>query len=225
MKTKLFIFTIFLILSAPLAIAQNAENAKTSFAILGGINLQNLNGKNISGDKLENDLILGYHAGFNVQIPIAPAFYFQPGLLFSTKGAKNTSSISTSTTKLSYIELPLNFVYKGQLGNGFIMLGFGPYIAYGIGGKVTTEAGGVEVDTDVKFQNTVALTDPLLTTYFKGLDAGGNIFAGYETAGGLFLQLNTQFGMLNLRPENEWISDDKSVIKNTGFGVSLGYRF
>ncbi len=224
MKTKLFIFTMFMILSAPL-IAQNAEKAKPSFAILGGINFQNLNGKNISGDKLENDLILGYHAGFNIQIPVAPTFYFQPGLLFSTKGAKNTSSISTSTTKLSYVELPLNFVYKGQLGNGFIMLGFGPYIAYGIGGKVITEVGDAEVETDVEFQNTVALTDPLLTTYFKGLDAGGNIFAGYETAGGLFFQLNTQFGMLNLRPENDWISDDKSIIKNTGFGVSLGYRF
>jgi len=224
MKTKLFIFTMFMILSASL-IAQNTEKGKTAFAILGGINVQNLNGKNISGDKLENDLILGYHAGFNVQIPIAPAFYFQPGLLFSTKGAKNTTSISTSTIKLSYVELPLNFVYKGALGNGFIMLGFGPYVAYGIGGKVITEVGGNEVETDVEFQNTVAVTDPLLTTYFKGLDAGGNIFAGYETAGGLFLQLNTQFGMLNLRPENDWISDDKSVIKNTGFGVSLGYRF
>ena len=213
-----------MILSAPM-IAQDAEKGKTSFALLGGINLQNLNGKNITGDKLENDLIVGYHAGFNIQIPIAPAFYFQPGLLFSTKGAKNTSSISTSTTKLSYIELPLNFVYKGKLGNGFIMLGFGPYVAYGIGGKVITEVGGADVETDVKFQNTVALTDPLLTTYFKGLDAGGNIFAGYETAGGLFFQLNTQFGMLNLRPENDWISDDESIIKNTGFGVSLGYRF
>ena len=224
MKTKLLFFTMFMILLAPMALAQNAEKAKSSFAILGGINFQNLNGKNISGDKLENDLILGYHAGFNMQIPVAPTFYFQPGLLFSTKGAKNTS-ITTSTIKLSYIELPLNFVYKGRLGNGFIMLGFGPYIAYGIGGKVITEAGGAEVETDVEFQNTVALTDPLLTTYFKGLDAGGNIFAGYETAGGLFFQLNTQFGMLNLRPENDWISDDKSIIKNTGFGVSLGYRF
>lgn len=224
MKTKLLIFTICMILSAPL-MAQNADKTKTSFAILGGINFQNLNGKNISGDKLENDLILGYHAGFNIQIPIAPAFYFQPGVLFSTKGAKNIGSISTSTTNLSYVELPVNFVYKGKLGNGFIMLGFGPYIAYGIGGKVTTEVGDAEVETDVEFQNTVALTDPLLTTYFKGLDAGGNIFAGYETAGGLFLQLNTQFGMLNLRPENDWISNDKSIIKNTGFGVSLGYRF
>lgn len=91
--------------------------------------------------------------------------------------------------------------------------------------KVTTEGGDITLDSKVKFQNVVELTDPLLTTYFKGLDAGGNIFAGYETAGGMFFQLNTQLGMLKINPENKWISDDKSSIKNTGFGLSIGYRF
>jgi hypothetical protein len=43
----------------------------------------------MNGDMLENDMIVGYHVGFNVQIsPLVPEFYFQPGLLFSTKGAK-----------------------------------------------------------------------------------------------------------------------------------------
>jgi len=105
------------------------------------------------------------------------------------------------------------------------MIGFGPYVAYGIGGSVTNEGGDISLDTDVEFQNVVQLTDPLLTTYFKGLDAGGNVFAGYETAGGLFFQLNTQFGMVNISPENEWFPNDESVIRNTGFGLSVGYRF
>ena len=105
------------------------------------------------------------------------------------------------------------------------MIGFGPYIAYGIAGKVTYDGGDVTLDSKVKFQNVVELTDPLLAAYYKALDAGGNIFAGYETAAGLFFQLNTQFGMLKINPENKWISDDKSSIKNTGFGLSLGYRF
>jgi hypothetical protein len=225
MKTRLISFALIMILSVPFAIGQKSEKAKTSFAILAGINIQNLNGKDISGDKLENDLLPGFHAGMNIQIPIAPTFYFQPGLLFSTKGAKNTGSILTTTTRLSYVELPLNLVYKGKLGNGFILLGFGPYIAYGIGGKVTAEGGDVTLDTKVEFQNVVELTDPLLAAYYKGFDAGGNIFAGYETAGGLFFQLNTQLGMLKINPENKWISDDQSSIKNTGFGLSIGYRF
>jgi len=225
MKTRLISLAVILILSVEMVTAQIAEKSKTSFAILGGINFQNLNGKDKSGNKLDNTLQPGFHAGLNLQIPIAPSFCFQPGLLFSTKGAKNSGSVLTTTTKLSYIELPLNLVYKGKLGNGYIMIGFGPYIAYGIGGNVTTEGGDVSLDTKVKFQNVVQLTDPLLTTYFKGLDAGGNVFAGYETAGGLFFQLNTQFGMVNISPENEWFSNDESVIRNTGFGLSAGYRF
>lgn len=225
MKT-IFTFIILIItISVPQAIGQNGEKTKTSFAILGGINFQNLNGKDISGDKLENGLIMGFHAGLNIQLPLAPRFYFQPGLLYSTKGANNTSGLFSKTTKLYYIELPLNLVYKWKLGNGNFMLGFGPYVAYGIGGKITNGGGDITLDTKVKFQNVVELTDPILTTYYKGLDAGGNIFAGYESSGGLFFQLDTQFGMLNINPENKWISDDKSIIKNTGFGLSVGYHF
>lgn len=209
MKTRLFTIVLILLLSAPFAIGQTAENGRTSFGILGGVNFQNLNGKLSSGDKLANDMLLGFHAGVNVQIPLAPQFYFQPGLMFAVKGAKNTTTIFstqiTNETKINYIEMPLNLVYKGALGNGFVMVGFGPYIAYGISGKQITTAGDsftIERGVD-----------------YKAFDAGGNIFAGFETASGIFLQLETQFGMVNISP------DDNTTIKNTGFGLSLGYRF
>ena len=222
---RLLTIALVLILSVSLAEAQTAEKGKISFGILGGVNFQNLTGQDHSGDKLTNDLMTGYHAGFNVQMPITPGFYIQPGLLYSLKGAKSTSGALTSVTKVSYIEMPLNLVYKGKLGNGYVLIGFGPYVGYGIGGKVTTTGGEVSLETDVTFQNTVALTDPLLDTYYKTLDAGGNLFAGYEMASGLFFQLNTQLGMLKVNPENAWFPNDEASIKHTGFGFSLGYRF
>jgi len=205
--------------------AQTDNTRKAAFAVLGGVNFQNLNGEDRGGDKLENDLIVGYHFGVNVQIPVAPEFYFQPGLTFSTKGAKNTTDNLVSTYKLSYIELPLNFVYKGQLANGFFMVGLGPYVAYGIGGKALYESGSGSLESDIEFKNEVVLGDPLLTVYMKPFDAGGNIFFGYELAGGLFMQLNAQLGMMNMTPEHYLFPDDKSILKNTGYGVSLGYRF
>jgi hypothetical protein len=225
MKTKLISLALLLLLSAPMAIGQTAEKGKTSFGILGGVNFMNLTGKDHNGDKLSNNMLVGFHGGINIQIPLVPQFYFQPGLLFSTKGAKNTSGSVTSTTKISYIEMPLNLVYKGKLGNGYVLLGFGPYVAYGVGGKVTVTGGDLSFNGDVVFQNSVALTDPLLNTYVKSFDAGGNIFAGYEMAGGLFFQLNTQLGMLKVNPENAWFTNDKASVKHTGFGLSLGYRF
>jgi hypothetical protein len=223
-KRQVSLILVFLLLVSS-AIAQTGEIGKTSFAVLGGVNFQNLNGENTNGNKLENDLIIGYHFGGNVQIPVAPEFYFQPGLLFSTKGAKNTASDLTSTYKLSYIELPLNFVYKGMLGNGYFMIGLGPYLAYGVGGKAIYEGGSTSYESDLKFKKEVVSGDPLTTAYIKPFDAGGNIFFGYEMAGGLFMQLNTQLGMIDIQPDHYLLPDDNSTLKNTGYGLSLGYRF
>ena len=156
---------------------------------------------------------------------MAPQFYFQPGIIFTVKGAKNNSGSITSTMKLSYIEVPLNVVYKGLLGSGYVMVGFGPYIAYGINGKVTYEGEVISYEPKVEFKNVVDITDPALTTYFKAIDAGGNIFFGYEMAGGLSLQLNAQLGMLNIKPEDNRLLGINPEVKNTGYGLSLGYRF
>jgi hypothetical protein len=225
MKARQLYILLAMALTTSLATAQSAESEKGGVAILGGVNFQNFNGKDFNGDKLENDLIAGFHAGLNVQIPIAPEFYFQPGLLFSTKGAKNVTGQVTSTYRLSYLELPLNLVYKSQVGNGYIMLGFGPYVGYAVSGKATYVSGSVEINNDIEFTNEVNSGDPLLTPYFKAMDIGGNLFFGYEMAGGLFIQLNSQLGMVKINPDDNRIADNKTNIKNTGFGLSAGYRF
>ena len=226
MKTKLFSLIIIFTLIGSMAFAQGPSASRTSFAILGGVNLQNLNGKDASGNKLENDMIIGFHAGVNLQLPVAPEFYFQPGLMFSTKGAEMTDGVLTSTYKLSYVELPLNFVYKAQVGNGYFMLGFGPYVAYGIGGKAIYEGGAASVENDIEFKKEVASGDPLTTVFVKPFDAGANLFFGYELPAGLFLQVNTQLGLLDINPtDNRITGENNSTLKNTGYGLSLGYRF
>jgi hypothetical protein len=208
MKNRLVSIVLLLVLTVSVSLAQTTDRAKMSFGILGGVNFQNLNGKLSSGDKLENDMLLGFHGGINVQLPIAPEFYFQPGLMFAVKGAKNTTTILgseiTDEIKLNYIEVPLNLVYKGALGNGFVMLGFGPYVAYGISGKQVVQGNSLTYERGVDY---------------NAFDAGANIFAGFEMSSGIFLQLDTQFGMLDIDP------DENSAAKNTGFGLSLGYRF
>ena len=111
--------------------------------------------------------------------------------MFAVKGAKNTTTIFgaefTDETKINYIEMPLNLVYKGALGNGFVMIGFGPYVAYGISGKQIIEGDSFTFERGVDY---------------NAFDAGGNIFAGFETASGIFLQLDTQFGMVNINPDD-----------------------
>jgi hypothetical protein len=192
--------------------AQQTE--KTTFGVRAGINFQNLNGKDDNGNKLDNKLKAGFNLGVNAEVPIAPEFYFQPGLLFTTKGAKNNSTNPTIKTNLSYLEIPLNFLYKGALGKDKVLFGFGPYLGFGLGGKV--KAGSQS--TDVKFKSKAG-TD-LSVRYVKPIDAGANILFGYELSNNFSAQLNAQLGLANL---NAYPGNAK--VHNTGFGVSVGYRF
>jgi hypothetical protein len=216
MKTKIFtISAVFIFLTITM-------QAQIGFGILGGINFQNLNGKNSSGYKLKNDLAPGFHVGGNIQLQVAPDFFFQPGILFTTKGANDNDASPSLKYRISYLELPLNMVYKGLLGKGYFMIGLGPYLGYGIGGKVKFDNGAT---SKIEFRNVVEANETSMATFLRAFDAGGNIFVGYELASGIFIQLNTQLGMLKINPEDRRISNDISSIKNTGFGFSAGYRF
>ena len=229
MKTKFITLSVILIFSTV------ALQAQIGFGLLGGLNFQNINGKDNNGNKLENGLLTGFHAGVNINIPVAPDFYFQPGLLFTVKGAKNdffspeakASGDYETTTKLSYIEMPLNLLYRPQLGKGYILLGFGPYIAYGIWGTENSDLLGLlSYERSVKYKNTVTnFPDLIENAYYRPFDAGANIFFGYELSLGVFLQLNAQLGLLKINPEYAWLTDSKASYKNTGYGISIGYRF
>lgn len=217
MKRKLYLVIVLAIMVNSVAWSQ------VSFGVRAGVNLQNLNGKDFDGEKLENDLIFGFHAGVDVEIPVAPDFSFQPGVLFSTKGA----SVDEDKINLGYIEVPLHFLYKPMLGSGRLIIGLGPYVSYGVTGKIKQDEGS---DIDIKFKNN--LTDEDLLNEFegeffhlKGFDAGADIVAGYQLESNLYIQLNAQLGLLDIYPDYPDDEDDETVIKNTGFGLSVGYRF
>jgi hypothetical protein len=204
-----------------------STSSRTSFGIRAGINFQNINGEDSEGKKLNNDLMVGYNVGVNAEFPIAPDFYFQPGLMFSAKGAQEKTEILGRTIKssinLGYIELPLNFLYKPLLGNGHLILGFGPYVAYGITGKVKYEGGDGSFESDIEFKNKTSIDGDAFV--IRPLDAGANILFGYEFASRLSFQLNAQLGLLNIQPEYAVGDMGDAKMNNTGFGLSLGYRF
>ncbi len=220
---------VCLIFGSAFLLANMANSQGTSFGIRGGVNFQNINGKDASDNDLDNNLATRFHAGIQADIPIAPQFYFQPGLLFSTKGAKQETVILeqtvTSDLNISYLELPLNFLFKPALGNGHFLLGVGPYLAYGIGGKAKYEGRGISDTQDVKFENNVTLLEATQAVYVRPFDAGANLFVGYQFGGGLFFQFNTQLGLLKINPEYTGLSNDDSAYMNTGFGFSAGFGF
>jgi hypothetical protein len=218
MKTKIVLASI---IATAISIAATAQQ-KTTFGIRAGVNFQNINGKDPDGDDLDLKLKPGFNIGVNAEIPVATDFYVQPGVLFSTKGAKDKDDDDIKIN-LSYIEVPINFVYKPTLGTGKLILGIGPYVAFAVGGKVSDANGN---DKDIEFENEISLTQyGTGTPYARRLDVGGNLLAGYEFSNKFPFQLNAQLGMVKINPKITGISGDDSKWKNTGFGVSLGYRF
>jgi len=215
MKSKVLLFAL-----AATTLSLTAK-AQVSFGLRAGLNLANVTGKDDAGDKIEdNKLKAGFNIGVNVEMPVAPDFYLQPGLLFTTKGTKIDGSTDTKVN-ISYLEVPINFIYKPALGPGKMLLGVGPYVAYGVGGKLKAGSN----DADIKFKNEVTMAQSSTAFYLKRMDVGGNLLVGYELAKKISFQLNAQLGMAKINAKISDYSADKSSLKNTGFGISVGYRF
>ena len=210
---------------APSQSASSADAVgRTTFGVRAGVNFQNITGKYGNGGKMKNDLIPGFNVGVNAEIPIAKDFYVQPGLLLTTRGAKYdvASQPYDQTVHLVYLELPANLVYKPMLGTGRLIAGFGPYIDFGLGGKIKYSGEGAPADRTVKFSNTQS--DPAHNVYYRRVGAGANLLFGYEFANKLSFQLNTQLGLTNINPKDNTVNSDATA-KHVGFGVSAGYRF
>ena len=216
MKTKQILALAALSLTSFAVSAQS----KTSFGIRAGVNFQNINGDDNTGGSLDNKLKIGFLAGVNAEIPVGIDFYVQPGVLYAMKGAKVDDNADTRIN-IGYIEVPVNFLYKPGLGTGHLLLGVGPYIGFGINGQVKSNNG----DEDIKFKNTVTVAEATADPYLKRIDAGGNLLFGYEMANHLSVQLNAQLGMIKINPKVDGLPSNESSWKNTGFGISLGYRF
>ena len=188
----------------------------TTFGITGGLNWSNINGKTPTGDKLDNKLKTGFNAGVNVEFPVANGFYLQPGIEYRQKGSelKNGNKLL-----LSYVDIPVNFIYKPALGTGAMLLAFGPYVGFGINGNMKSDNGS---ERKVSFNNNYSSGEPG-DLQFKKLDAGANFMIGYEFKSKLSAALKAQLGLMNINPDTN-IPGDETRYRNTSFGLQLGYR-
>lgn len=173
-----------------------------------GVNFFNQTMKS-NGNKVDDlKMLTGFHIGVDYEIGVAPDFYFAPGLQFSTKGT-NIDFVETKAV-LNYFEVPLNLVYKPLLGDGNLIVNFGPYLGYAISGKYKDDI----ADTDIEFGSDD-------TDDYKPFDMGANIGFGYQLGMGLSFKLNAQLGLINILPDG----DSDNLVKNNGFAFSVGYRF
>ena len=155
-------------------------------------------------EDLKADSRFNWQAGIVADVPLGEGnFRFMPELNFVNKGFKTNSSLTylgqpvtvSGNSNISYVELPVNLGYAFDLGGPKLILGAGPYLAYGVGGKNKFDAtvGGTvvnSIDDKIQFGSGVDETKPF--------DYGANVFAGLLIENGLMLKVNYSMGLANL---------------------------
>lgn len=225
-KNKIIYTALVLFLTAQIALGQKSSGSKTSFSFKAGINLTSVTAT-ADGEKVkDNSLKSGVNAGFYADVMLGKNFYFEPGLIVTSKGTVNKGSITKTTISGVYAEVPLNFVYKSKGNNGGFILGAGPYISYGIAGTVKERNNGYK-ETSLKFKSKTALGFNYNKNvyYLQPFDGGLGMLIGYQSKAGIIFQLSAQAGIVNETLNLNGVQIEASKYKNYGFGFSVGYSF
>jgi hypothetical protein len=187
--------------------------AQTAFGVLAGPEFSSLTSK-MNGAKTTTHMLAGVAAGAYVRLPLAHAFSVQPSLLYEGKGGSQQQSGYKVKTRLNYLTLPVDFLYmpvSAGPSSGQWMVGLGPYLAYGLSGKISGGPSLVDVSGD-PFRDGAGAQ--------KRFDAGADVMAGYSFDTGFSVSLHADLGVLNLAHEG----NSQNGLRNTAFKVLLGYR-
>jgi Outer membrane protein beta-barrel domain len=127
------------------------------------------------------------------------------GLSYIRKGNK----LGGTTTHLNYLELPVLLLYHYHLqDHGMLYGGLGPYLAYGLGGKIK----GASFEENSFDKNSGG---------YKRFDAGLEFMAGYKLSMGLSLDLTYDFGLANIAyGGNDYTSKTRCLSLNVGYPLS-----
>lgn len=202
---------VVLTLSALLIVG--ATFAQTTFGVKLGPSFSSLASKT-DGSKETSKMLVGLAGGVYANLPLVPEFYIQPSLMYEGKGGKDKNS--DIKTRLNYLTLPIDLLFKPEMpnGSGAWIIGVGPYLGYGFSGKASGNVGGGEVSID-PFKDNGQTGGAVL----KRFDAGANVQLGYEMANGFNIGLNAELGLINLLNNG----DNDNSVRNTSFGVNVGY--
>lgn len=196
-----------------------------SFGIKGGLNLANMIVKDDDGT-MSDDFKMnpGYLVGLTAEIPVAETASFETGLFLSTKGFKmneeETFNGSTYTFKskanLLYLDIPLLAKAYFDAGPSKIYGAFGPYLGYGLSGKIKSEVtGGGETETDEEDVDWGSGEDNELKRLDYGLMAG----VGIEVSS-LQIGLNYSLGLANIASTTE----NGSKANNRVLSITVAYK-
>jgi hypothetical protein len=179
------------------------EGMKAKFGIRAGaafsfgrMTYTNSNG----GEESESGSGVGVEAGVFARIPLTRNICFQPELLLVGKARSDPSSYGYGGR--TYLEMPLNLLYKHRSGGGSFLIGGGPAPSIYVGENPFYYGYG----------------------FYKKFDFGLNLLAGYEIPIGFSFNVRYCHGLTNIFEEQ---SNQSMLIteRNRCLVISLGYIF
>ncbi len=141
------------------------------------------------------------------------------------KGDVYFNASKATSTRLYYVELPINAILKLPLGKGKVLLGGGPYVAFAFSGKSnvftrTTSSSASLMKSDekrtVKFGNETS-------DDFNPFDFGVGFLVGYQLKKGWLFNFNYSQGIANILPKEQRANDFKAIIG--AYQICVGYEF
>ncbi|RYY22737.1 MAG: PorT family protein [Sphingobacteriaceae bacterium] len=154
-------------------------------------------------------------------------FAIQTGLVLNGKGGidtyinPETNTNRRKNTRLYYLEIPVNFLYKLPVKVGTLLLGGGPYAAYGIAGSYSLS--GIIFDSPIDGKNRVNFGNNENSDY-KRTDYGLNLRTEIRLLHGIGFELNYEYGLKNIATPS--VYDDVGIkTRNSVFGIAISYIF
>jgi len=223
-------FVLFVLLFSLNAAAQESG---FTFGIKAGVNLSNTS---LDIDPLKKRAKVGFRVGATVDYAVTNEFFLESGLYLTTKGGKGEGEISTDNISFdgdvhinqTYLQIPLTAAYKIEIApEARIFFNFGPFMAYGIGGKSKLK-GKIEIpiaEVDGNMENDT-FGDDILKRFDFGLTAGIGVEYGPIVFG-----TGYELGLANIAAdglktfEGLGIIKTNSEYKTRNAYISIGYRF
>jgi hypothetical protein len=139
----------------------------------------------------------GALGGIYLDVPLRKELIFRPGVEVVSKGVRQNDGYSSFDYPVifTYIDFPLNILYKKNYTHGHLIAGGGPVIGFPVSGY----NGGYPLKTEFSVNGLI----------------------GYELAIGFSLNLNYTYGLSNASKDKEFISK----ISNRYLGITVGYSF
>ena len=200
------LFTILTVV----ALTTTISFAQPQFGGVFGFNSSAIGSSNDNGYAME-DGRMGICIGGTAHFPLGDIMQLRTGMTYSQKGASETFGGVTTTLKLDYLEIPIDFAF--MLGDGGFALSGGPYIAFAMNKSISTDPSADPL--------TQAFMDAMADELIGGMDFGLNFGASFTIAESMIIDTRYSMGLIDLTGD-DW-GDEVDI--NGVLQVSFAYMF